>query len=402
MNIDGWIWNVIPENNKNYISYLFKRIFSNGNYYFSKKKELGEVEQIYLTNSGKKIIIYREYRYSLKSCWKIFEPLKTLDNLKQLNLLNKKEIIILNKAKGYRKLELPLTELRGVVKNIFRRDPSIFLNEGSNLNNDLILAPNFQKVFKDLKNREKEITKKIKFLKYNNICDINKIKNVLEVGFSRGVSIYAFERLGFKAFGIDNDYGQQDSNAVCYDKYLRKSFKSKSTFFYDDIAISKNLENNSFDFVWSESVIEHIQNIDGAIKNIFRVLRRGGLFISSFHPYHSLGGGHSLGIGDSPWLHTILKEKEYLEYIKVIRPFEYELARDWFNSALNRNITQSKIFDLLISNGFEIKLWRVSQSNPSKIAHLNHQIINESFKHNKNISILDLIAENVFFVAKKI
>ena len=68
----------------------------------------------------------------MKSCWKIFEPLKTLDNLKQLNLLNKKEIIILNKAKGYRKLELPLTELPGVVKNIFRRDPSIFLNEGSN------------------------------------------------------------------------------------------------------------------------------------------------------------------------------------------------------------------------------------------------------------------------------
>ena len=402
MNIEDWIWNLIPERSKNNISYFFKKIFSNGNYYFSEKKELGEVEQIYLTNSGKTVIIYREYRYNLKICWKIFEPLKTLDDLKQLNLLNKKEINLLDKAKGYRKLELPLSELREEVEKIFKRDPSIFLKEDTNQKSDLILAPNFDRVFKNLKKREKEITKKIKFLKYNKICDFTKIKNVLEIGFSRGVSIYAFERLGFKAVGIDNDYDQEDSNAVIYDRYLRNLFKSRAMFLYEDIAISKNLENNSIDCVWSESVIEHLQDVDGAIKNIFRVLRRDGLFISGFHPYHSIGGGHSLGIGDSPWLHTILNEKEYLEYIKVMRPFEYKLAKDWFNSALNRNITQSKIFDLLISNGFEIKFWRVSQSNPSKIAYLDHEIISESFKHDKNISILDLIAENVFFVAKKI
>ncbi len=401
MNIDGLIWNLIPENGKNNISYFFKKIFSNGNYYFSVKRDLGEVEKIYFTNSGKKIVIYKRYRYSLKNCWQIFEPLKTLNNLKKNNLLNKKEINLLDEAKGYRKLELPLPELRAEIENIFRRSPSIFLNKNIK-KNDLILTPNSKRVFKDLKKREKEITKKLKFLKYNKICDINKIRNVLEVGFSRGVSIYAFERLGFKTFGIDNDYDQEESNAVIYDTYLRNLFKSRVISFYEDIAISKNLENNSIDCVWSESVIEHIQDIHGAIKNIFRVLRRDGVFISGFHPYHSVGGGHSLGIGDSPWLHTILKEKEYLEYIQVMRPYEYELAKDWFNSALNRNITQSKIFDLLISNGFEIKFWRVSQSNPSKIAYLDHEIIRQTFQNDKNISMLDLIAENVFFVAKKI
>ena len=48
------------------------------------------------------------------------------------------------------------------------------------------------------------------------------------------------------------------------------------------------------DFIFCASVIEHVEDADKLIKNIYQNLKPGGYLYLSFPPFYSLGGGHTL------------------------------------------------------------------------------------------------------------
>lgn len=105
-----------------------------------------------------------------------------------------------------------------------------------------------------------------KLAKY--ICDnyYNKKRgSLLDVGCGRGDQLLAFEKLGFKCVGVDNS---QRSKDFLKDKFVKVNvFKEKFPF-----------EDESFDFIFCKSVIEHVPLEAQAhfFSECYRVIKKEG------------------------------------------------------------------------------------------------------------------------------
>jgi len=83
---------------------------------------------------------------------------------------------------------------------------------------------------------------------------IGKFKNGVDIGCDDGIDLEILNKYG-KCIGTD--------------------IVSKNHFIHDDITNSK-LNDNSYDFVYTNLVLPHIIKIDSAIKEISRITRSGG------------------------------------------------------------------------------------------------------------------------------
>jgi len=135
-----------------------------------------------------------------------------------------------------------------------------------------------------------------------------------------------------------------------------------------------NLEDNSFDFVFCCSLIEHIPKPDMVIKEIRRVLKPKGYLYMSFPPFYSPVGGHFL----KPF--HLLGEKLCLKiynWLKKdnIKSFATMYDRNYGNYGLHRT-TIRKAKKMLKDNEFIISsTWtRFSPVNTAKIPFLNEII----------------------------
>jgi ubiquinone/menaquinone biosynthesis C-methylase UbiE len=105
-----------------------------------------------------------------------------------------------------------------------------------------------------------------KLAKY--ICDKyynEKRGSLLDVGCGRGDQLFAFENLGFKCVGVDSSPKSKD---FLKDKFVKVDvFQEKFPF-----------EDESFDFIFCKSVIEHIPlNVHPHFfHECYRVLKKGG------------------------------------------------------------------------------------------------------------------------------
>lgn len=107
---------------------------------------------------------------------------------------------------------------------------------------------------------------------------------ILDVGMGDcGCMVLFLARGGFQVIGIDHS-----SLAVHKSRKEAARFKLKGSFEArrakaEDIPF----EDNSFDAVFSYHSLHHIKNIDKAIKEMYRVCRKGGLIVVS--DLHSRG-----------------------------------------------------------------------------------------------------------------
>ena len=92
-------------------------------------------------------------------------------------------------------------------------------------------------------------------------------KTILDVGCGKGNHLVAFARRGLSVFGLDK---LQESNEALYQFDVRKCDLECAPFPF---------ETDSFDIVFSKSVIEHIENADNFLKETKRVLKQDGLAI---------------------------------------------------------------------------------------------------------------------------
>ena len=161
------------------------------------------------TTDGRRLPVFKNYRYSIKPGWNYFPSLSALHTLIQKGLVATAIRSFFKEAIGNRTLQRPLLEIDEVALRVAMQYQNVFFPE--------TLEPVFQPVPIP---SDKEISSRITtccsnhrvlFSKLNSFeVDIptQRAPKVLEIGYiSGGYSLFALERLGFQAFGIDNFYG---------------------------------------------------------------------------------------------------------------------------------------------------------------------------------------------------
>jgi SAM-dependent methyltransferase len=95
-------------------------------------------------------------------------------------------------------------------------------------------------------------TKLCKFI-FDNYLELNRV--LLDVGYGGGIHLKEFEKLGLMTLGVEKKDGY---NA----EYQKLPFLDES-----------------IDYIWCKSVLEHIQNPENILKECYRVLKKGGKII---------------------------------------------------------------------------------------------------------------------------
>ena len=126
---------------------------------------------------------------------------------------------------------------------------------------------------KELSNRKEHV--RLVAERIRGIVNLKKGSNVLEIGAAQGLSIIAFEELGYKCVGVE-----PWENALEVSKQLAKKL-NMSLDIKKGIAEEIPFADNSFDAVIADSVMEHVKDADVVMKEVFRVLNKGGVFYIS-------------------------------------------------------------------------------------------------------------------------
>jgi SAM-dependent methyltransferase len=362
--------------------------------------DYGVPEREFVVADGRRIPVYENYRYAVKPGWEYFASLNLLASLERLGRLRTEERVYLKMAMGNRTIGVSPFEALEKAQNAAARNVELFLPRcgAGGLPEFRPDERRLSETIANIKNRHASMFQK---LSAAGIYSIPSGASILEIGFiSGGHSIFAFEKLGYRAFGIDNGYGGLTPEMSVHG-YSKKLISSSVEFLPGDITSRTPFPSNSMDVVFSTSVLEHVQNLEAAFSEMYRLVKPGGVVIHNYSPYFSHDGGHALGIGDSPWAHVRMKKSEYLRYLAELRPYEFETAREWFAHALHDDMPQWKVQRLVAAAGFRIGLWMAKPSPKRWLLDLTPEIMRDCFSSMPEIGIEDLVSRSVSFVGIK-
>jgi len=354
------------------------------------------------TSDDRRLPVYNNYRYSIKPGWNYFKSLAALQFLIQKDLVTSEIRSFFIEAIGKRTLQRSLLEIEEVTRRVAVQYHDLFFPDS--------LQPFFQPVPIP---SDKEISSWITACCTNHrvlFSKLNRFKvdlptqgapKVLEIGYiSGGYSLFAFEHLGFQAFGIDNFYGDSTLRQP-----LPHFIKNKTAAFVDfrigDITRQTDFDNEEMDIIFSASVLEHIAAPSDAFAEMSRILKPGGLMIHDYNPFYCPNGGHALGILDCPWGHVRVSDKDYLRYLDELRPLETDTAKHWISHSLNK-LSIQQLQKELVRHGFKILFWQQHAAPISQHSELTPEIMQECFAMYPNIGLADLITSTVSFAARKV
>ena len=142
-------------------------------------------------------------------------------------------------------------------------------------------------------------------------------QNILEIGCAEAGLLKFYHEIGANCSGIE-------LSDVRYNNARMLNKELKMNIFQADICIKKSYERHalkSYDTIIIRDVIEHIENKELALLNIFNLLKPGGKLFMSFPPKYCAYAGHQQTIptllGKIPYLH-LLPDYLYKSYLKLI------------------------------------------------------------------------------------
>ncbi|MFL5626164.1 MAG: class I SAM-dependent methyltransferase [Ktedonobacteraceae bacterium] len=114
-------------------------------------------------------------------------------------------------------------------------------------------------------------------------CKINSHSLILDFGCGEGRAVYQFKKKGLNAFGVDIVDSYDTVQKLCKEEGIIKP--EEDIFRTIDPANYKiPFDDDTFDFIVSDQVFEHVQNWPQTLEEIKRVLKPGG---SSLHIFPS-------------------------------------------------------------------------------------------------------------------
>lgn len=131
-------------------------------------------------------------------------------------------------------------------------------------------------------------------------------QTLLDIGAGRGIASYAFAKKGLQVTALEPD-PSQDVGAGAI-RFLAEKGSLKISV-NENFGESLPYENKSFDVVYARQVLHHAQNLKQFHREVFRVLKPGGIYVATRehvlskpedlqqflnrHPLHKLYGGEN-------------------------------------------------------------------------------------------------------------
>lgn len=163
--------------------------------------------------------------------------------------------------------------------------------------------------------------------------NLNKCSKILELGCGDGLNLKILQKLGYpEVFGLDNSHA------------LLSRISGARIVAADACEIA--LADNSFDVVLIDSVLHHIRNLDGCLKEIRRILKPGGV-LCFMEPRDSFPR-RILDMLTYSWLSHL---SAYLTQRKITLQEEQSLYSHWLKN-------KGELILSLKAHGFETIFWK--------------------------------------------
>lgn len=240
---------------------------------------------------------------------------------------------------------------------------------------------------------DKRIKKLTNFLQSHSL-DIKK-KTILEVGCDNGLTAYYLYKKGAKRV-VGSDIFTDEFSFM---KKMGIQTNKKHVELIKDSICNSKLPSNSFDFIFSFEVLEHLENPEKAFVNMHRILKDNGFMFHEYNPFFSSNGGHALSTLDFRWGHVRLNRKDFIRYVNEIRPNEKELDINFYDKNLNR-MTLAQLKNICNKAGFKI-LSCITWSSELDSSQIDEQTLKQAQRNYPDVSYLDLITPKVWVLLKK-
>ena len=138
--------------------------------------------------------------------------------------------------------------------------------------------------------------------------DIDKKSKILDFGSGFGEFIILLNKMNFKAFGVENCKKSFDISLLSWSE----QFKQKPRFFHCNSYLP--FKDDSFDIITLWNAVEHIDNLDFHLREIVRVLKKGGKIFILAPNYFSFRKEAHYHV---PWA-PFLSKKLSLKYLSIL------------------------------------------------------------------------------------
>jgi ubiquinone/menaquinone biosynthesis C-methylase UbiE len=161
--------------------------------------------------------------------------------------------------------------------------------------------------------------------------------------------------------------------ALSYSKIRSKKFRNEQMDYFAIDAHKMPFKNETFDKVIAYEMLHHMEKIDVALKEMFKVLKNGGYFFT-VEPY------------------------AYNPYRRISE------VRDYFRGTIEKSFSVSKLKKLFIKNGFEIiELKKISYTYPEQKINASKSKIRKLLKklYSQISASFPSVFGMIYLVAKK-
>jgi SAM-dependent methyltransferase len=164
-----------------------------------------------------------------------------------------------------------------------------------------------------------------------------KGKRVLDIGSGAGGKTLYYASLGVeKIWGIDIvPHYQAEATALA----AAKGMSEIAEFLTGDVT-KLPFPDHFFDVIIANDVMEHVDDPEGTLREVHRVLRPGGRFYTNFPPYYHPHGAHLSDVIGMPWVHAVWSEpaliEAYAALVKDLPDAEMRLKLRLGDPATNR------------------------------------------------------------------
>lgn len=221
--------------------------------------------------------------------------------------------------------------------------------------------------------RRKKGFKKKDYSSYLNFQEFQAEEIIKELK-KRKITLNKYDvlELGAGLGGYSRTFKKNSKNLVINDISKPHVIRFDDSIKFKKFDVTKKFpfKDNSFDFIFCCSLIEHIKNPEKMLSEIKRILKPNGYLYLSFPPFYSLVGGHYF----KPF--HLLGEKTAIRIAKIIKPKMTKNVTSYSNCYGTHGLyrrTIKSVKKMLIDNSFEIKyIWsRFAIINKVKIPLLN-------------------------------